>query len=213
MYPLMLLQRMFFRIEEFHLLREHGKDVLFFYCVVDGEVVAELADESEELADREARWSCVGDASGVQRIPGLAEVVVLEDECQFWLRKKNVDGAELTNISICSAMELYVLNSWALNFGSCCTLLSAFCSAEGSAASLGWDAFGTPASSIFSKACSGQDDAAVVAEESIFPLRCCFWLWVCETRQTKALKLRIEEEAVTLGNTFRSIPLFYPAYN
>ncbi|MGG6498815.1 UNVERIFIED_CONTAM: hypothetical protein NY603_38390, partial [Bacteroidetes bacterium 56_B9] len=64
-------------------------------------------------------------------------------------------------------MELYILYSCALNFGSCCSLLSAFCSAEGSAASLGWDAFGTPASSIFSKACSGQDDAGI-AEDSMF---------------------------------------------
>jgi len=53
-----------FAFETGHLLREHGEDVLFFDCVVDGQVVAELFAGVQEGAERHSSWSFAG-AAGI----------------------------------------------------------------------------------------------------------------------------------------------------
>lgn len=55
--------------------------MLFFDCVVNGEVVTELVAHGEELADRHAGGTFAVCAGGVQVVPCPAEVLMLGSVC------------------------------------------------------------------------------------------------------------------------------------
>lgn len=75
----MLRDQMIVLAEERHPFGELGKHMSFLNRVVDRECLAQMQALGDEAPDRHTRWPAAGCAGLVQHVPGIPEMVVLEE--------------------------------------------------------------------------------------------------------------------------------------
>lgn len=100
-----------FLLESRHFSCKNWEDVLLLDSVVNCQVVDEVVAGRQECPDAHALRSLACFASTVQKVPSLAKVFMLVEERVLGQVQVRFDWSYRTNMSMCSANRLYVLNS------------------------------------------------------------------------------------------------------